>query len=405
MIDFKLENGFRVIGEETSVGHSVSIGVWIKQGSAHEEPRRMGISHLLEHLVFKGTDKRNGREIALSLEALGGTLDAYTTREHTCYYANVLDDDIDVALDVLADLVLSPQLRATDFELERKVVLEEVRGINDTPDDFIFDEHAKGFWGDHSYGYPIVGTPDTISAMSIEDVRSLHRERYGGTNLLLACSGNFDQDRLIDRVTELFVAAPKGKANSEIACPTEMITGQKHLQRDISQTHFVLGSRIPDQADPDRNALILACEFFGVGMSSRLFQNIREELGLAYTVFAFNSFYSRGGMLGVYAATEPGSADSTLEVIIDEYYRIVSKGLTKQEFERTKNQIKGKTILSSQSTDDRLMRIGSFALRQEEYESLEETLKVIDNIQLDEVQRVCQQFFNPEDLYVVKLGP
>jgi len=405
MVDFKLDNGLKVVSEQATGGHSVSIGIWIKQGSAHENPCLNGVSHLLEHLVFKGTEKRNAKEIASCLESLGGNLDAYTTREHTCYYANVLQNDVELALDVLADLALYPQLRVADFELERKVVLEEMSGVNDTPDDFIFDQHAKGFWGDHSYGFPIMGTPETISSMSVENVRTFHRDRYGVNEMVLACSGNFDQDLLTNRIKELFDAHPESKPSLQISYPTEMESGNRHVERDISQTHFVFGNRIPDQADPDRNALIIACELFGGGMSSRLFQNIRETLGLAYTVFSFNSFYSRAGILGVYAATTPGSAENTLEAILGEYYRISRKGLTKEEFERTKNQVKGKIMLSLQSTDEKLMRLASFALKGEKYENLDETLRRIDNIELEEVQRVCHQFFRPEGLYIVRLGP
>ena len=405
MADFKLDNGLRVVAEQTTGGRSVSIGIWIKQGSAHESPNLNGVSHLLEHLVFKGTKKRNAREIASCLESLGGNLDAYTTREYTCYSANVLETDVELALDVLADLALNPQLRAIDFELERKVVLEEMKGVNDTPDDHIFDEHAKGFWAGHSYGLPIMGTSETISSMSVENLRDFHRDRYCVNDMLIACSGNFDQDLLVKQTKDLFDAHPEGKSSAEVSCPTEAVSGQKHIQRDISQTHLVLANRVSDESAPDRDALIIACELFGGGMSSRLFQNIRETLGLAYTVFSFNSFYSRAGILGVYAATAPSSAENTLEEIVGEYQRMSRTDLTREEFERTKNQVKGRTMLSLQSTDDRLMRVADFALRDEPYESLDETLRRIDNVQLEEVQRVCQQFFKPEDLYIVRLGP
>jgi predicted Zn-dependent peptidase len=359
----------------------------------------------MEHLVFKGTERRSAHEIALSLESLGGSLDAYTTREHTSYHAHVLDEHLPVALDVLADLVLHPRLNAADLELEKDVVIEEIAGVEDTPDDLIFDLHGAQFWHGHTYGRPILGTRETVRAFQIDDLRSLHAERYRGRNIVLGCVGNIEHDDVLKRVTEFFGKVDAGRASPGIAEPAETLSGRSSVVRDAAQAHVVIGNSTPSFTDPIRNALILISGAFGGGMSSRLFQRIREELALAYAVYSFQSFYSKAGMAGVYVGTRREASDEALEVILGEYAKLCEHGITSEELEQAKSHAKGRSILAMESTGARLLRLVGFTLRGEPYRDLEESLARIDAVTLDEVSAACRRFYNPEDQFILTLGP
>ncbi len=400
-----LDNGVRLVTEQIPGVRSAAVGVWLKQGSAHETPDVLGVSHFLEHLVFKGTERRSAHEIALSLESLGGGLDAYTTREHTSYQARVLDEHLPQALDVLADLVLHPRLDPTDLELERAVVLEEIAGVEDTPDDMVFDLHGERFWNGHPYGQAILGTRETVGALTAEDVRRLHASRYRGGNLVVGCAGNVDHDVVTEHLARLFGPAPEGGGVADIATPAGNATGRDAVVRDTTQAHVVVGNRTPSHADPVRDALLLISSAFGGGMSSRLFQRIREEMALAYSVFSFQSFYSRAGTAGVYVGTRPEAREQALEAILAEYRLLHAEGLTARELEQAKNQSKGHMILSMESTGARLMRMAGYVLRGEPYRDLEESLARVDSVTLEDVNAACALFFDPEDQYVLSLGP
>lgn len=400
-----LDNGIRVITQRRPDVRSVAVGVWIDQGSARESSESAGVSHLMEHLVFKGTERRSAHEIALSLESLGGSLDAYTTREHTSYQAYVLDEHLPVALDILADLVLHPRLDPADLELEKDVVIEEIAGVEDMPDDLIFDLHGAKFWDGHPYGRPILGTRETVRALGIDDLRSLHAEQYQGRNIVLGCVGNIEHDEVLNRLTELFGEVDPGSASPEIPEPKGTASGRSSVVREAAQAHLVIGNSTPSFSDPIRNALILISGAFGGGMSSRLFQRIREELALAYAVYSFQSFYSKAGMVGVYVGTRPEASDEALEAILDEYAKLYEHGITSEELEQAKGHARGRSILAMESTGARLLRLVGFTLRGEPYLGLEESLARIDAVTLDETSTACRRFYNPEDLFILTLGP
>lgn len=399
-----LDNGIRVMTERRPDVRSVAVGVWIDQGSAHESPESAGVSHLMEHLVFKGTERRSAHEIALSLESLGGSLDAYTTREHTSYQAHVLDEDLPVAIDVLADLVLHPRLDPADLELEKDVVIEEIAGVEDTPDDLIFDLHGANFWNGHAYGRPILGTRESVRAFQIDDLRSLHAERYVGRNIVLGCVGNIEHDEVLGRLTDLFGEVDPGSASPGIAEPEGSLSGRSSVVREAAQAHLVIANSTPSFVDPIRNALLLISGAFGGGMSSRLFQRIREELALAYTVYSFQSFYSKAGMAGVYVGTRPEASEKALEAILGEYAKLYEKGITSEELGQAKSHAKGRSILAMESTGARLLRLVGFTLRGEPFRTLDESLARIDAVTLDEVNAACRRYYNPEDQFILTLG-
>jgi predicted Zn-dependent peptidase len=400
-----LDNGVRVLSERIAGVRSASVGVWVKQGSAHERPDEMGASHLVEHLVFKGTQRRSAREIALSLESLGGSLDAYTSREHTSYQARVLDEHLPIALDVLSDLVLSPLLREEDLALEREVVLEEISTVEDTPDDLVFELHSEALWQGHPYGHSILGTRETVQGASSEVLAALHRQRYVASNLVIAVAGNVRHPDVVELARALFEGVGRGEAAAPVALPRVGATGVIRVPRDTSQTHVVIGTSTVAHADPRRYPLVLLAAAFGGGMSSRLFQRIREELALAYTVYSFQSFHASGGFSGVYVGTRPGWEERVMEALTEEHRKLAAEGLPGDELEQTKQQVKGQVMLSLESTSARLYRLAGLALCDEPYQSLDEILARIDAVSAREIEEAAEEFFSPERQLALLLGP
>jgi predicted Zn-dependent peptidase len=401
----ELDGGLLVLTEELPALRSASIGVWVRTGSIREQPNEMGVSHLLEHMVFKGTSQRNARDIALVLERLGGSLDAYTTREHTCYSARVLDEHLDTAIDVLADLVLDPLLRAEDLDLEREVVLEEISTVEDTPDDLIFDLHASALWGDHPYGYSILGTRETVGSLRDADLKRVHEREYRKPNIVVAAVGNVKHDFIVDRISKLFDTAPNGAASTEYRDPPPIAPHEQRFVRPTSQTHIVFGSRTFGHGDPRRYALVLLSNAMGGGMSSRLFQKVREELGLAYAVYSFQSFYKNAGVSGVYVGTRPEWADRAADVIKAEMRALCDNGLTADELADMKSQVKGQIVLSLEGSGSRLHRLAGTALYDEPYLSVDEIMSRVEAVTHEDINALAAEYFDPDKQVVLRLGP
>ncbi|CAN5582891.1 pitrilysin family protein [soil metagenome] len=402
-----LPNGLTVLSERMPGVRSVAFGAWIRAASLHETREKMGVSHLLEHMVFKGTARRSAKQIALELEALGGSLDAYTSREHTVYQARVLDEHIDIAADVIGDFVFRPLLRKKDLELERKVVLEEIAMVEDTPDDLVFELHNEILWGGHPYGYSILGTRDSVSALQVDDLQALHARAYHPSQLIVAASGNIEHDALLATLERTgWTAEQPGDATRLIVPPAvAMPPLRKHVTREGAQTHIVVGSATVAHGDPRRHALVLLSVLLGGGMSSRLFQRVREELGLAYSVYTFQSFHADVGMHGVYVGTGPETAREALDAIDAELASIARDGLPADEIAMGKSQLKGQITLSLESVSARMYRCAGVELYGEPYHTLDEMLALVDAITVEEVAAVARDFFGPERQTVVSLGP
>ena len=400
-----LENGVQVLSEHIPGVRSASVGVWVRQGSAHESEVDTGASHLLEHMVFKGTERRTAAEIAVALEGLGGSLDAYTSREHTSYQARVLDEHVPEALDVLADLVLSPRLEQSDLDLEREVVLEEIAQVEDTPDDLVFELHNESLWGGHPYGRSILGTKDSVSGMSAARLRDLHGARDAAPNLIVAAAGNVEHADFLGRVEDLFGSAGRGAVGASIEAPPATSSGVRRQARDSAQTHIVFGTDVPGHPHPDRHALVLLSSALGAGMSSRLFQKVREELALCYSVYTYQAFYSLCGVSGVYVGTRPATAEKAAASVRDELQKVVDEGLPEAELEQTKRQVKGQVMLSLESTGSRLHRLAGFALHDEPLMGLDGLLAKIDAVTREDVARVAEQYFDPRRQLELRLGP
>jgi predicted Zn-dependent peptidase len=402
-----LPNGLTVLSEPYPGVRSIAIGAWVRAASMHETRDEMGVSHMLEHLVFKGTKNRSAKEIASTLESLGGSLDAYTAREHTCFQARVLDEHLPQAADVIADLVFRPAMRADDLNLERKVVLEEIAMVEDSPDDVVFEHHNEQLWGQHPYGYSILGTRDTVGAMNVDTVRALHARAYHPSQIVVAASGNIQHADLLAELDRTgWNAIPRGDAKRlEVEKPVTAPVSERHIERDSQQTHLVFGSSTVAHADPRRYPLMLIDTLLGGGMSSRLFQRIREELGLAYSVYTFQSFHVNMGMHGVYVATAPDTADQATAAVREELARVAGEGIPEDELEMGKKQLKGQVTLSMESVSSRMYRAAGVELFGEPFVPIDEVLAKIDAITVDDTNAVCAEFFPPERQTLVSLGP
>ena len=399
-------NGLAVLSEQLPGLRSAAAGVWVRSASAHEPRDLMGAAHLLEHLVFKGTERRSAKQIALELEVRGGALDAFTSRDHTSFQAHVLDADLPLAVDILTDVVRRPLLREADLDLERNVVLEEIKSVLDTPDDLVFELHSAALWPDHPYGYSILGTPETVSGMDAAELRSVHAAGYYPGNCVVAAAGNLEHDRFVDELgchgwfESGQFAAPRPRVN---AAPAER--GKELLvPRDTAQSHVVFGTDTFESRDPRRYALAILTNVFGGGMSSRLFQRVREEMGLAYAVYAFQQPYRATGVMGVYVGAQPAAVAHARAAIVDEYRKLARESLTPDELADGKRQLKGQVMLSLENPVSRMHRLAGFVLNDDRYRRLDEVLAAIDAVTPDEVAAVAQAFFDPARQTVVELG-
>ena len=399
-------NGLVVVTERLNGVRSAAMGIWVRTASGHETRAKMGVSHLLEHLVFKGTERRTAREIALSLESRGGSLDAFTSRDHTGYQAHVLDADLPLALDVLTDLVRRPLLREADLKLERNVVLEELNGVLDTPDDLVGELWNETIWPDHPYGYSILGTPASVGALETADLRSVHTHGYYPGNTVIAVAGNVDHATVL-RLLEAegwFAGDPKIAQPGVVAA--KAVRGALRVEnRDLQQVHAILGTDTVSANDERRWGLALLTSVIGGGMSSRLFQRVREELGLCYSISAWHGSYRAAGVFGIYVGTQPGTADQALAVIDEELARVTREGVPVGELADAKGQLKGNVMLALESTVSRMNRLAVHVLNDERYRSIDEVLRLVDGVTVEETAQLAAAFLAPERMTTVRLGP
>jgi predicted Zn-dependent peptidase len=403
-----LPNGLTVLSESVPGARSVAFGAWVRAATLHERPEQMGVSHLLEHMVFKGTRTRSAQQIALALETLGGSLDAYTEREHTSYQARVLDEHLPDAASVIGELIFEPLLRQADLALERKVILEEISMVDDTPDDIIFDVHNRAVWGDHPHGFPILGTRATVKALSVADLHELHERAYHPGRLVVAASGRVEHEQLLEVLQRTgWSTRARGDMTPFPLDPVEAAGPHaEHVSRkDIAQTHIVLGGQGIAFGDSRRYAFALLDMLIGGGMSSRLFQKVREELGLAYSVQTFSSSYADTGAHGVYLASAPETAQEALDAVRDVLRDVAINGLSEADLAAGKRQLRGQLVLSMEGVSSRMYRAALTALYGEPYRSIDELKALVDAIDLDIVRDVAREFFDPDRQILVSLGP
>ncbi|MGH7523841.1 MAG: M16 family metallopeptidase, partial [Gemmatimonadales bacterium] len=380
--------------------------IWVRTASGHEPRAKMGVSHLLEHLVFKGTERRTAREIALSLESRGGSLDAFTSRDHTAFQAHVLDADLPLAVDVLTDLVRRPLLRDADLDLERNVVLEELNGVLDTPDDLVGELWNEAMWPDHPYGYSILGTPDSVTALQTGDLRDVHDGGYYPGNSVIAVAGNVHHEQVLGLLEAQgwFLGEARPPRPGVVAAAARRGVTRTEA-RDLQQVHIILGTDTVSAADERRWGLAVLTAVIGGGMSSRLFQRVREELGLCYAIHAWHASYRAAGVFGIYVGTQAATSERAMAAIHDELARAAREGLPAGELADAKGQLNGSVMLALESTVSRMNRLAVHVLNDEAYRSIDDILRSVDGVSSDETLTLGQEFLRPERMTTLRLGP
>ncbi len=383
-----LPSGLRVVGERLTHVRSCTVGVWVKVGSMNERPEENGLSHFIEHMVFKGTKNRSARDIAEEMDMVGGQLNAFTSKECTCYYAKVTDDETRLAVDILADLALRPRFDETELNKERGVVLEEIAMVEDTPEDLVH-ELLSDVQYSGSLRYPILGTNDLIKAYTRKDLTRYWERHYVPGNMVIAIAGNYDWDAFIGMVNEFFTDFPHQKADELPFEQQHFISGRKAREKDTEQTHICLGfPGVPSDSD-DLYALSVFSNALGGGMSSRLFQRIREELGMAYSVYSYSSSYHGLGSFNVYAGTTPDNAKTVIREMQEQMRLFLDEGLTNKEFKSAKAQLRGGYVLGLESSSGRMQAIGRGLLLLNRLRDPEETLQKIDAVTMEGVLDVA----------------
>ena len=400
-----LANGVRVITESIPAVRSVSVGVWIFTGSRDETYEESGISHFIEHMVFKGTEKRRMHHIAQRMESVGGYLNAFTSKEYTCYYARGLDEHLGRAIDTVCDLILAPNFPVKELEKEKDVVIEEMKMYEDNPEDLIFDKFEAVVYADHELGRPIIGYPETVSAFSRDQLVSYMERRYTPNRIVLAVAGNATHKQVVRLAEKAFSELPRKVLAIERAplngySPNELVES-----RPIQQAHLVIGTRGMHVHDPDRVSMSVLNTILGGGMSSRLNQNIREKYGFCYNIYSFTNLHSDGGDFGVYMGTDANKIDRARKLIMRELERLAEKPVSDRMLVQAKNQVRGSIMLGLESMSNRMMRIGRQELYYERYMTLDEINEAVDAVGPEDIRRVAQGLFENEGFSTVVLLP
>jgi len=399
-----LSNGIRVVSETLPKTRSLSIGVWVKIGSRHEPREVGGVSHFIEHMFFKGTRKRSARDIATEVDSLGGEMNAFTSQENTTYYIKVLDEHLPEAVDILADILLGSRFDPADVEKERKVILEEIKGVEDTPDDFIHELFTSTVWPDNSLGRPILGTKETIRALKASDVVDYLEDYYVPREIVISVAGNFEHGRLIELLEGAFgKLSRKGKPKQDRAPAFRQAVVVKKKQ--LEQVQVCLGCKGLQYTHDDRFVIMALNTILGNSMSSRLFQEVREQNALAYSIYSYVTAYRDAGLLTVYAGTDPANATQAIGLIVKELGKIRDEGITPAEDRRVKDQIKGNLVLSLETSNSHMGRIARQEIYFGKYLSVDDIIKAVDKVTAEQIQCLAKQLFTRENLSLSILGP
>jgi predicted Zn-dependent peptidase len=413
-----LPGGLRVVTEFLPSVRSVALGIWVGVGSRDEAPPHAGATHYLEHLLFKGTQQRTALDISAAMDAVGGELNAFTGKEYTCYYARVLDADLPLAIDVLSDMVTSSLIQPKDVDAERNVVLEEIAMNEDDPADTVHEAFTAQLFGDTPLGRPVLGTVESINAITRDQIWEHYAARYTAPHLVVAAAGNLDHDAVVARVRAAFagaleVTSGEAPAAPRLRKPGAVLwegygpfagSGLKLVSRPIEQANLVLGCEGLARTDERRFALGVLNAALGGGMSSRLFQEVREKRGLAYSVYSFTAQHADTGMWGIYAGCLPSKADDVLSICVAEIAKIVEAGLTDAELDRGKGQVRGGMVLGLEDPSSRMTRLGKSELVYPDLEPVDELIAAIDAVTHDDVRAIAEEVLTrPKALAVV--GP
>lgn len=399
-----LHNGIRIVTEKIPYLRSVSIGIWINSGSRDEEDKNSGISHFLEHLAFKGTEKRSARQIAFEMDSIGGQIDAFTSREYTCYSAKVLDEHLPVAIELLSDILLNSTFKPADIDKERQVILEEIKFVEDNPADYIFDLLYQSVWSSHPLGRSILGNPESIERIERSKLINHLDNHYIPKNIIIAVAGNIDEGRLKELLENAFGRLNKNASSSREA-PPEIKRNFIIKERELEQVHFCLGTKGLRSADENRFEGYLLNTILGGSMSSRLFQKIREDYGLAYSIHSFISPYADTGLLGIYAGTSADFFEKVLKMSLEEFRLLMTVKVSGDELKKAKEQLKGNLMLSLESSSSRMNQLAKQEMYFERYFSLDEIIDEIEKVTEEKIQRLAKRLFDSSFFNLAVLGP
>lgn len=400
---YHLNNGIPLIVERIGNVHSVALGIWVKVGSRYEPSEKNGISHFLEHMFFKGTKKRSAQEIAIEIDSIGGDLNAFTSKEITTFYIKVLDEYIDRGIDLITDIFLHSTFPEADIEKEKSIIREEIKMVEDTPDDYIHDLFYQSVWGENGIGQPVLGRRETVKSFSGGDIVAHIKKYYGTKDTVISCAGNFDPDKLLYSLNHLLGDLRRGSEPKTGASPVFNPATSVH-PKDLSEVHSCVGVRALPQRSPDRYALHLLNAILGAGVSSRLFQEIREKRGLAYSIYSFIASYVDTGILGVYAGTSKKKVVEVIELIVKEM-KGLKDTITDDELRRAKDQLKGNLILGLESTHSRMQNIARQEIYHERYFSPEEIISAIDEVPMKRIKELSAELITDGSIALTVLGP
>ncbi len=398
-----LDNGLRVLTERMTQVRSISIGVWLTRGSRHETAEQGGIAHFVEHMLFKGTGTRTAEDIAQQIDSIGGQLDAFTAKEYASYYIKVLDEHLPLAIDILSDIVRNPAFSPDDVEREKKVVVEEIKMVEDTPDDLVHELFTQGFWENHPLGRPILGTRETVESFNATSLRKYFRSAYTARNLIVSAVGNLEHQHVLDLVAEKFgtLSAPSEEVSEDAPRVVPKILIRN---KDLEQSHLCLGASSYPQNHDDRYASYVLNTLLGGSMSSRLFQNVREKRGLAYAVFSGLSAYRDAGSFTIYAGCSNEAVGEVVDLVVEELRGVKNAAVPPSELQRSKDHLKGSLMLSLENTASRMSHIARQEIYFDRQFGLDETLQGIERVTPSDVQRVAMDLFQNGSIAATVLG-
>jgi len=399
-----LSNGLTIISEEMEHIRSVSIGIWIKTGSREEDPKWNGISHFIEHMVFKGTENRSAEDIARQVDSIGGNMDAFTAKECICFNIKVLDEHLPIAMDVLSDLVLRPVFKPEDIERERGVILEEIKMDEDNPDYLVHEIFTQNFWKNHALGRPILGTKETVKRFAPAPVRKLYSERFVPSNIIVSAAGHLKHEQFVKLVVGHFEGMKPGKNKFRSPLPKIMPKIVLRNKKSLEQVQICMGVPSYPIAHEERHASYVLNTLLGGGMSSRLFQNIRERQGLAYAIYSDLNPYRDTGCLSVNAGTSRETAGKVVRSIVAEFHKLKSALVPAEELRRAKDQLKGSLMLSLESSTARMSNLARQEMYFDRFFSMDEMMRKIEKVTSEQLKTISEEFFQPEAIAVTVLG-
>ena len=399
-----LANGVRILTQQVSHVRSVALGIWVDVGSRDESDDTAGISHYIEHMMFKGTENRTAKQIAEELDAVGGQLNAFTTKEYTCYYAKVLDEHFDLAVDVLTDMLFHSKIAEQDVEREKNVILEEIKMYEDAPDELVHDMFAKTIWSGHALGRPIIGTMETVSSFNYLDLRKYLEQYYTPNRIVVSVAGNVTHQQVLEKLTPILAKLSGNQVTRQLELPSPAAEVNCR-SKETEQVHMVIGAPGLCLGHEDVYIAQAVNTILGGGLSSRLFQEIREQRGLVYTVYSYHSSYYDTGIFGVYAGLSKQNVNQAMELIFKEINDIKRNGVTKEELQRAKDQLKGNLLLSMESVNTHMSRLGKSELYLGRVYSPEEIVERLNKVTVEDTVRVANKLFQPDKFSMAAIGP